>query len=155
MTVRGLTLIQRAIGKRLLNVTRHVLGLGWSSDEEGHGITVLRFEDIELVVRPGPNEDFIEVLAGPLEKEALDPIRWSEIDLTRRERWKRLVGHRLEFVDCYSDGVEDVALVFHLTDRQHFSIVLWDTDLLFAAELEPFSVDVDARPPEFRARVSE
>ena len=150
---RGLCFLRDALGLKLHGVRRFILGLGASNDETGHGITILTLDEREVVVRPGPNEDYIEVLPGPFDARQLDSEHWTEVDLTARPAWRSLVGRELEFVDCYSDGVEDVALVFNLAGEQHFSVALCDTDLVVAEELEPFQGDPEQTVPVFRERI--
>lgn len=150
----GFCSLKDALGLKLQGVRRFILGLGTSNDETGHGITILTLGDKEFVVRPGPNEDYIEVAAGPIDTSGLDSEHWTEVDLTARPEWYFLVGRELEFVDCYSDGIEDVALVFNLAGGQHFSLALCDTDLVIAEELEPFQKDPERTIPVFRERIA-
>lgn len=150
---RGLAVLRGALGRELGAVARLVLGLGKSNDECGHGITELSFGELKLVVRPGPNEDYIVVQEGTLSGQAIDREYWSPVDFSRRPEWKHRLGKTLDFVDCYSDGHEDVALVFHLEGGDHFSIVLCDTDLMIAEELEPFERDPGGTVPVFRERL--
>src|SRR5262245_32333355 len=127
MSIRGLEDVRRALGKRLTGARRYVLGPGRTPDPFGHGITELTFEDAQFVVRPGPNEDYLVVDVGPLDPSGLSPEYWTEVDLVRDQGWRP--SGRLEHVDVFTDGIEDVALIFHFDEGERFSVVLCDTDV--------------------------
>jgi len=152
MSTRGLENIRRALGKPLTRARRYVLELGSANDAFGHGITELTFEDAQIVIRPGPNEDYLVVDTGPLDPSELDPEYWTEVDLVRDYGWQ-LSGY-LKHVDVFTDGIEDVALVFHFESDEQFSIVLCDTDVAIGRELETFGTDPNKVAPVFRARIA-
>jgi hypothetical protein len=127
------------------------LGLGTSNDEWGHGITELEFEKLILTVRPGPNEDYILVEGGS--PRDLDAEYWTLIEAQQVSNWAGYLGLQLESIDLYTDGREDVALVFHLEDGRSFSIVLCDTDLSMAQALEPFGSALESVTPQLRERL--
>lgn len=146
MTIKGFDLFRKAIGQHLVAIVRFVLGLGSSNDELGHGITELHFDNSVLIIKPGPNEDYIIVEEGSVSDLGLNPEYWTQVNLSEQSKWSALVGHRLECVECYNDGFEDVALIFKLDSEAHFSIVLIDTDLVIAKGLEPFDKHSDSVP---------
>lgn len=152
MTTRGLEHVRRVLGKRLTGARRYVLGLGHTNDAFGHGITELTFEDVQIVIRPGPNEDYLVVDAGPLEPSDLNREYWTEVDLIRDQGWQP--SGQLKQVDVFTDGVEDVALVFHFDSDERFSIVLCDTDVALGRELELFGTDPNKVLPVFRDRIA-
>jgi hypothetical protein len=152
MATRGLENIRRVLGKRLTGARRYVLGFGRTNDAFGHGITELTFEDAQLVIGPGPNEDYLVVDTGPLDPGGLNREYWTEVDLARDQRW--LPSGRLKHVDVFTDGVEDVALVFHLDSDERFSVVLCDTDVALGRELELFGTDPNKVQPIFRASIA-
>lgn len=152
--VRGAELIQKVLGQRLQNLTRYVLGLGWSNDQTGHGITDLTFESMTLTVRPGANEDFIVVEEGPTHYEHLDAIHWSKVDLSQMIGFLPFASRRLMYVDCYTDGIEDIALVFCFEGADQFSIVLDDTDLLLTKTFNPSKETSCGVLPQLRARIA-
>jgi hypothetical protein len=139
MTASGLENLCQMIGKKLTGVRRYVLGLGRANDILGHGITELSFEEAVLVIRPGPNEDYLVVENGPLEADRLDRDYWTEVDLVRQHAWT--IQGRLERVQVFTDGAEDVALVFEFDNGEQFSIVLCDTDVAIGRGLERFAGD--------------
>jgi len=150
MSARGLDLLKTVIGQKLIGVSRIVLGLGKSADEHGHGITELQFERTIISVKPGPNEDFIAISEGPVEGTWLNLEHCTPVDLSSKDHWLPYIGNRLEDVSCYTDGNEDVALIFHFEGNRRFSIVLFDTDLLIAEELEPFEKDPEGTALKLR-----
>lgn len=151
MPTRGLEHVRRVLRKRLTGARRYVLGLGDTNDAFGHGITEVSFEDVQLVVRPGPNEDYLVADVGPLDPSDLDPEYWTEVDLIRDHGWQP--SGQLKQVDVFSDGYEDVALVFHFDSAERFSIVLCDTDVALGRELELFGTDPNMVHPVFRDRI--
>lgn len=68
--IRGLNFVRRVLGRPLTGVRRFVLGLGSMNDAFGHGITEFTFDDLQLVIAPGPDEDYLVVELG-----AIDP-KW-------------------------------------------------------------------------------
>jgi hypothetical protein len=151
MTVRGLEHLKSAIGRELTRSHRYVLGLGRSNDPFGHGITEFDFDGVELVVRPGPNEDYLVVESGPLDARGLDEEYWTEVDLTGDHKWQP--RGRLAHVEVFTDGTEDVALLFVLDSGDRFSVVLCDTDVAIGRGLEPFRNDPNHAEPRFRTQV--
>jgi len=127
------------------------LGLGRSNDEWGHGITALKFDRLTLVVRPGPNEDYILVEEGP--PRDLDAEYWTLVEAQQVPDWSGYLGGRLGSIDLYTDGRDDVAVVFHFESGTSFSIVLCDTDLLMAEALEPFDGALERVTPQLRERI--
>jgi hypothetical protein len=55
-------------------------------------------------------------------------------------------------VDVFTDGTEDVALLFEFDSGDRFSVVLCDTDVAIGRELEPFRSDPNRVEPCFRTR---
>jgi hypothetical protein len=102
MSTRGLENIRQALGKPLTRARRCVFWLGCANDAFGHGITELTFEDAQIVIRPGPNEDYLVVDTGPLDPSGLEPEYWTEVDLVRDYGWqlsgylKHIIGRELE-----------------------------------------------------------
>jgi hypothetical protein len=152
MSIRGLENVRQAVGKPLTGARRYVLGLGRTNDAFGHGITELTFEDTQIVIRPGPNEDYLVVDTGPLDPSGLNREYWTEVDLVRDHIWQP--SGRLKHVDVFTDGIEDVALVFHFDSDERFSVVLCDTDVAIGRELELFGADPNKVLPVFRARIA-
>ena len=153
MTVRGLDHLGSVVGKELTMTRRYILGLGRANDAFGHGITELTFDGVQLVVRPGPNEDYLVVESGPLDARRLDQEYWTEVNLARDDRWRP--RGRLAHVDVFTDGTEDVALLFEFDSGDRFSIVLCDSDVAIGRELEPFRNDPNRVEPHFRIRVGQ
>jgi hypothetical protein len=153
MSAHGLDLLKTVIGQKLIGVSRIVLGLGRSADEHDHGVTELQFERKIISVEPGPNEDFIVISEGPVGGTWLDPEYCTPVDLSSKDHWRPYIGSRLEYVSCYTDGYEDVALIFHFEGGRRFSIVLFDTDLLIAEELEPFENDPEESVLKLREEI--
>lgn len=152
MAARGLNKLENALGKRLVRARRFVLGLGRSNDAFGHGITELAFNGTLLVVRPGPNEDYLVIEDGPVDPSGLDRSYWSEVNLTSEFHWgpRGQLGH----VDVFAADSEDVALVFEFSSGEAFSIVLCDGDVAIGQHLEPFVSDPNQVRPEFRTRIT-
>src|SRR5262245_38029757 len=151
MSTRGLENIRQALGKSLTRARRYVLGLGRANDAFGHGITELTFEDAQLVIRPGANEDYLVVDTGPLDPSGLNLEYWTEVDLVGDYGWQPS-GH-LNHVNVFTDGFEDVALVFQFDSGERFSVVLCDTDVAIGRELEVFGTDLNKVQPGFRANI--
>ena len=151
MVARGLEKLRQALGKSLTRGRRYVLGLGRSNDAFGHGITELTFDDLQLVIGPGPNEDYLVIESGPVDPGGLEREYWTAVDLTRDHEW-RLHG-RLKCVDVFTDGIEDVAVLFVFDRGDRFSVVLCDTDVVIGRELEPFASDPNGVEPSFRTRI--
>lgn len=149
VTAVGLEALGAAVGKHLTRAHRHVLGAGGPF---GHGITELTFDDVQLVVRPGPNEDYLVVESGPLDASALDREFWTAFELTGGA-WGPT--GRLVDIDVYTDGHEDVALVFRFDGGDRFSVVLVDTDVVIARELEPLAGDPNQARPLLRTTISD
>ncbi len=152
MPTRGLENIRQALGKPLTGARRYVLGLGRANDAFGHGITELTFEDTQLVIRPGPNEDYLVVDEGAIDPTGLNPEYWTEVDLVKDYCWRP--SGQLNHVDVFTDGIEDVALIFHFDSNERFSVVLCDTDVALGRELELFGSDPNKVLPVFRARIA-
>lgn len=151
MTIRGFDHLRAALGQRLTGVRRQVLGLGRASDAFGHGITELTFERVSVVVRPGPDEDYLIVEEGPLDASSLDREFWSEVDLVQERGWKR--SGILQGVEVFTDGVEDVALLFGFDSGERFSLVLCDGDAAVGHKLERFALDPNQVRPALRTRL--
>ena len=151
MSVHGSEHIEKALGKHLTAARRHVLGLGRSNDAFGHGVTELDFENVRLVIRPGPNEDYLVIEESPFDANRLDREYWTSVDLMREYAWHS--EGRLQYVDIFTDGIEDVALVFRFDSGDRFSLVLRDTDAAVGRELELFEVGCNKIVPAFRTRI--
>jgi hypothetical protein len=152
MSVRGLDNIRQALGKSLTGIRRYVLGLGRANDAFGHGITELTFEDAQFVIRPGPNEDYLAVETGLLDPNGLNREYWTEVDLVGDYGW--CLSGKLKRVDVFTDGFEDVALVFQFDSGERFSVALRDTDVALGRELELFKTDPNKAQPSFRAKIA-
>lgn len=152
MSIRGLENIRQALGKPLTGTHRYVLGLERTNDAFGHGITELIFIDAQLVIRAGPNEDYLVVEEGPFDAQTLNREYWTQIDLIRDRGWHPL--GQLKYVDIFTDGLEDVALVFHFDSNEQFSVVLCDTDVALGRDLEFFETDPNGVRPVLRTRIS-
>jgi len=144
--------LEHALGKTLSKARRYVLGLGRTNDAFGHGITELTFEDVRLVIRPGPNEDYLVIDAGTVDAGGLNHDYWTEVDLINDQKW--LIRGRLMQVDVFTDGFEDVALVFNFDSNDRFSIVLCDTDVAIGRELELFARDPNKVQPILRTTIA-
>ena len=147
----GAERLKQVLGRRLVGLTRYVLGFGQSADEQGHGITELEFDFGVLVLRPGLNEDYILIEEGP--PSNLDGEYWTRVEIQQVPDWLDYLDLRIEAIDVYSDGREDVAIVFHLEDGKNFSIVLCDGDLMMAEALEPFDSAFERVVPRLRERL--
>ena len=77
---------------------------------------------------------------------------WTAVDLVRDKGWHP--PGQLKHVDIFTDGLEDVALVFHFDSEEQFSVVLCDTDVRLGRDLELFEDDPNGVVPVFRTRVS-
>jgi hypothetical protein len=150
MSAQGIEIILPAVGKRLTHARRFVLGLGRSNGPLGHGMTELTFEDSTLTVSPGPNEDYLEITSGPISTQAPASEHWDEVDLAELG-WGP--DGRLRRVDIYSDGLEDVALVFVMDSLETFSLVLCDTDAALGNALELFDSDPNKVRPVLRTTI--
>jgi hypothetical protein len=137
MATVGLEHVMCGLGTRVVSVKRFVLGLGLSNDEFGHGITQIDFENCSIVVRPGPNEDYLVIELGPVDSRALDPEYWTQVDLSSYVLGMAREGH-LSRLDVFSDGVEDVALVFGFDNGGQFSILLLETDVILRENVDAF-----------------
>lgn len=151
MTVYGLENLRLALGKPLTGARRYVLGFAKRNDPFGQGITELSFGYSQLVVRPGPNEDYLVITGGPLDIAGLSSEYWTEVDLVRDHGWQP--AGKLAHVDVFTDGTEDVALLFSFDSDERFSIVLCDTDVAIGRELELFAADPNRVSPAFRIRI--
>jgi len=149
----GTDLVKAVLGSRITGLRRHVFLLDRLNDEYGHGITELLTDAATLAVGVGPNEAGIVIAPGAVAKDALDPQQWTTVITDRGDRWNSLRGRVIRFVDVYSNGIQDVAFVFRLDGRQRFSIVLDETNLLLARDLEPFRRGGRNRMPRFRDRI--
>lgn len=152
MTAHGLATLREALGRPLTSVRRYVLGLGESNDEFGHGVTELGFAGVNIVVRAGPNEDYLVFEEGPFDARGLDLQYWTGVDVFGTGMWRK--EGRLQNVDVYSDGADDVALVFLIDSGDQFSITLCDTDVALSEGLEPFASDPNQVKPVLRTTVS-
>lgn len=153
-TARGLVNLRPFLGRTLENVRRWVLSDGGVADPLGHGITQFRFDQGFLVVRSGANEDHLELTRAPIVEAELPFEHWQRFDVENVGKWSRFIGQKLSWVDCFSDGFEDVALVFYFEAGDRLSLVLCNTDLLLAEGLEPFQDDLEGVMPRFRERVA-
>jgi hypothetical protein len=151
MTVHGIQHIDSVLGRSVIGVRRYVMGLRRSDDVFGHGVTEFDFEGVKLVVRPGPNEDYLVVEQGEIDRENLDPEYWTKVDLSDEREW--MPAGRLKHVDVFSDGIEDVALVFSFDSGEQCSVVLCDTDVALGRGLERFSTDPNKIRPSLRTRI--
>ncbi len=149
----GTDLVRSVLGGTVKALRRHVFLLNRVNDEHGHGITELHTDLGVLVIGTGPNDGSIVIAPGPLAAGSLDPSQWTPVITDPEGRWNSLRGSVLRFVDVYSNGLEDVAFVFHLEPRQRFSVVLHQTNLMLARELEPFRTGPRRRLPRFRQRI--
>src|SRR2546423_14239629 len=104
--IRGLTLLKKTLGRKLLRIVRYVLGFPKTNDALGHGITELHFEEFVISIRPGPNEDFIIIDQGELDGASLNPSYWSKLELSFRDEFTTYIGKKLRQVDLYTDGIE-------------------------------------------------
>jgi len=160
---KNLPLLRPALGQKLQSIQRWVLSSADDPDPFGHGITQLVFENAQLVIAPGPNEDHIVIDRAPIDEDGagpsalgqdrLDPEYWRRVDLENIGKWSRFIDQALIYVDCFSDGRDDVALVFYFEAGDRFSIVLSNTDLVVAEGLEPFQDDLEDVVPRFRQRI--
>lgn len=148
---RGSALLRLAIGKRLTDFRRYVLGLGQSNDKLGHGVTELAFDHLILTVRPGTNEDYIVIERG--QARGLNPRYWTLVEAEQIPQGARCVGARLQSVDLYTDGQEDVALQFHFDENRSFSLILCDTDLRMAEGLETLYGALERVEPRLRESI--
>ena len=146
MPVRGLDELRAVLGKNLTGAYRYVLAS--TKDAFGHGITELEFENTRVVIRPGPNEDYLVVEQGPLDSTSLRPEYWTKVELFKDSGWQ------LKEVSVFTDGTEDVALVFAFRSGQQFSIVLCDTDVAIGRDLELFETDPNKIHPVFRTSIA-
>jgi hypothetical protein len=153
MSIHGAEHIRQALGKQLTGARRCVFSLGCANDAFGHGITELTFENMKLVIRPGPNEDYLIVEAQSFDPGSLDPEYWTPVDLVRDHGWQP--AGLLKHVNIFTDGIEDVALVFHFDSGDRFSLVLHDTDASLARELELFETGPDSVLPTLKTRIAE
>jgi hypothetical protein len=83
-------------------------------------ITELTFEDAQLVIRPGPNEDCLVGDTGQPDPGGLNREYWTEVDLVGDYGWQP--SGRLKHVDVFTDGFEDVALVSQFDSGERFSV---------------------------------
>ncbi|MCP3964271.1 MAG: hypothetical protein GY719_41105 [bacterium] len=104
-------------------------------------MTELAFDQLLLIVRPGPNEDYIVIEQGA--PKDLDPQYWTPVEAHQSSSLSRFLGARLDSIELFTDGQDDVGLLFHFEGGESFSIVLCDTDLLFAEGLEPFRFSLE------------
>jgi hypothetical protein len=151
MEVRGLEILSSVIGKSLTGARRYVLGE--PHDAFGHGITELAFEDAKVIVRGGPDEDYLVIETGPLDTTRIEPAYWTEVDLVRDHAWR--FSGTLTRVDVYTFELEDVALLFHFDSGEQFSIVLCDTDVAVGRGLERFADDPNRVRPALRTTIAE
>lgn len=149
--LRGLTLLKKILGRKLLHIVRYVLGFSKTNDPSGHGITELHFEEFTISVRPGPNEDFIIIEEGEAVAADLNLSYWSKHDLASGNGYADYIGKKLQRVELYTDGLEDIALVFHFEENREFSIVLDDTDLCLTRDFNPLTPLFDGTVPQLRA----
>ncbi len=149
----GTDLVKSVLGARITGLRRHVFLLDRVNDENGHGITELVTEGGTLAMGAGPNDESIVIAPGPVDPDTLDPSLWTPVLTDPEGRWNSLRGCVLRFVDVYSNGFEDVAFVFSLSDGQRFSVVLHDTNLVLGRELEPFRREGRRNMPRFRERI--
>jgi hypothetical protein len=133
---------------------RYILDLDRSNDAVGHGITELTFEETTVSISPGRNEDYIVIKEGRIPSDSLDPLYWSLVDMLGEASWKAYKGERLECIDCYSDGIEDVALIFRFQSGISLSIALHETDLIIARGLEPFDESTEELDLFLRERIA-
>lgn len=127
--LRGLDSLRRFVGRRLLRVRRSVLNLGTSADELGHGTTELTFDNGIVTVIPGANEDFMEVISGPIPAAFLGD-GWTIVHddaLTDVP-----VGATLNAIEIHGDVYQDTALVLRM-GAGRISCRLVETDLVYAS----------------------
>ena len=149
----GIEFLRPAVGQVLKGLKRYVVGLGSVNDEWGHGMTEIHFETTVLTIKPGPDEDYIVIEEGAVRDEDVNPEYDTLVNFSRREDWCSHIGRKVSCVDCFTDGYEDVALVFHLVPEEQFSIVLCDTSLWLAEGLQLFEHDRLGVVPRFRQRI--
>jgi len=149
----GTDLVRSVLGARVTGLRRHVFLLDRVNDENGHGITELITETGTLAIGAGPNDESIVIAPGPVDPGTLDPSLWTPVITDPEGRWNNLRGRAIRFVDIYTNGFEDVAFLFSLTDDQRFSVALHETNLVFGKELEHFRRDGRRDVPRFRERI--
>lgn len=108
-----------------------------SHEPDGHGSTELLFQRLAISVEPASDDGGMVLREGSLVDDSFAPSAWYEAHLPPRSPLSRCLGQTLQFVDCYSDGWLDVALVFRFDGGAQFSLVLSDRSLILARELEP------------------
>ncbi len=150
---RGIELVEGALGQSLQSVTRYLFGVAQPKDVTGDGMTTLCFDHTMLSLRSGHNEDFMIVERGPIIQETLDPNYWTQVELSTETDFSTLIGKKLCHVDCYTDGFEDVALVFGFDGGKRLAIVLDDTDLLFTSNFDPSQKNSNGVTPQLRTRI--
>jgi hypothetical protein len=149
----GMDLVRSVLGAKVTGLRRHVFLLDRVNDENGHGITELVTDLGTLAIGAGPNDESIVIAPGPVDPDTLDPSLWTPVITDPEGRWNGLRGCTVRFVDVYSNGLEDVAFVFSLSDGKRFSVVLHETNLVLARDLEPFRREGRRDLPRFRERI--
>ncbi len=150
---RGVELVEDALGQSLQSITRYLFGVTPPEDLTGDGMTTLSFDHTMLSLRTGHNEDFMVVERGPIIHDTLDLNYWTKVELSTEADFSALIGKRLCYVDCYTDGFEDVALVFGFDGGKRLAIVLDDTDLLFISNFDPSQRNSSGITPQLRTRI--
>ena len=150
---RGIELVEDALGQSLQSVTRYLFGATQPKDVTGDGMTTLCFDHTMLSLRVGLNEDFMIVERGPIIQDTLDPSYWTKVELSTETNFSTLIGKKLCHIDCYTDGLEDVALVFCFDGGKQLAIVLDDTDLLFISNFDPSQKNSNGITPQLRTRI--
>jgi hypothetical protein len=89
---------------------------------------------------------------GPFDASGLDREYWTEVDLGRAYGWQPQGA--LSHVDVFTDGSEDIALLFEFDTGDRFSVVPCDTDVAIGRELETFERDPNRIEPVFRTRIA-
>lgn len=151
--IRGIELIEGALGQSLQSVTRYLFGLEHPKYVDEDGMTTLCFDHTMLSLRLGRNEDFMIVERGPITQETLDPDYWTKAELSSETDFPTLIDRKLCYVDCYTDGFEDVALVFGFDGGERLAIVLDDSNLLFTFNFDPSQKNFNGVIPQLRARI--
>ena len=141
----GVHLLRSVIGHRLRGIRRWVLDLANANDEFGHGITELRFDHQTLTFKPGPNEDYIIIEIGAVDPNSMDQSYFTEVDLYERTAWAPPSG-KLQSVDLFSDGLQDVGILFRFESGETLLIGLIDTDLVLDRDERAFEQDPEVVP---------
>ena len=151
-SLRGQDILAGVLGKKIGGIHRWVLDLGGANDEFGHGISQFEANGNCLVIRPGPNEDFMLVEQGPFNAEQLDPEYWTEVSFANLPGWREPNG-AIAQIDLFTDGLEDVGLVFRFEGGESVVFALVDSDLVVGENLSMFDEDPNMVRPRLRETI--